>query len=89
MADEILALKSLQARAMQEAATIHAKIWFLAEALDALELDLNNGFCGAVDLLRHVAVEASGDWNQGEGRPGNENALETPWWRLWLRRLIG
>ena len=35
------------------------------------------------------AVEASGDWNQGEGRPGNEHALETPWWRLWLRRLIG
>ena len=35
------------------------------------------------------AVEASGNGNQGEGRPGNENALETPWWRLWLRRLIG
>lgn len=56
--DEILALKSLQARAMQQSASIHAKILFLAEALDALELDMNNGFCGAVDLLRHVATEA-------------------------------
>ena len=56
--DEVCALKSLQARAMQQAAGIHSQIAFIAEALDALELDMNNGFCGAVDLLRLVAGEA-------------------------------
>jgi len=56
--DEMTALIQLKGRAMHKAASIHSQVEFVAEALDAMGLDMTTSYCGAVDLLRHVATEA-------------------------------
>lgn len=66
-----------------------ARLTVAVETLAAAQVETVALLREAREKASERPLVASETETRGEGRPGKENAQETPWWRFWLRRLVG